>query len=139
MNRKQVYAEIEKTLGVVPAMFKSIPDDTLELEWETFKRVQLAEGPVPNKYKELIGIAIAGVTKCRYCAFFHTEIARLNGATPAEIEDAVHYAKAAAGWSAYVNGMQLDFDQFKREVLQACEHVRAAMKAQPARAQTIKG
>jgi len=127
MNRKQVYAEIEKTMGVVPEMFRSIPDDSLELEWELFKRVQLAEGPVPNKYKELIGIAVAAVTKCRYCAFFHTEIAKLHGATPAEIEDAVHYAKATAGWSAYVNGMQLDFEQFKREVRQACEHVRASM------------
>jgi len=33
-------------------------------------------------------------------------------------------AKATAGWSAYVNGLQTDFDQFKSEVLQACEHVR---------------
>jgi hypothetical protein len=52
-------------------------------------------------------------------------VAKLNGATDAEIEDAVHYAKSSAGWSTYINGLQLDYDQFKQEVLQACEHVRS--------------
>jgi AhpD family alkylhydroperoxidase len=107
-------------------MFKAIPDASLELEWQLFKRVQLEEGPIPNKYRELIGLAIAGVTKCRYCAFYHTEVAKLFGATEEEIEDALHFAKATAGWSAYVNGLQLDFDEFKDEILQVCEHVRAA-------------
>jgi AhpD family alkylhydroperoxidase len=104
-------------------------DSSLEAEWELFRRVQLEEGPIPNKYRELIGVAIAGITKCRYCAFYHTELAKLNGATEAEIEDAVHYAKSSAGWSAYVNGLQLDYDEFKAEVLQACEHVRRAQLA----------
>jgi AhpD family alkylhydroperoxidase len=56
---------------------KSIPDPSLELEWQLFKRVQLEEGPIPNKYRELIGVAISAITKCRYCATFHTEIANL--------------------------------------------------------------
>jgi AhpD family alkylhydroperoxidase len=126
MTRKEVYKEIEETFGLVPSMFKAIPDASLELEWQLFKRVQLEEGPIPNKYRELIGLAIAGVTKCRYCAFYHMEVARLFGATEEEIEDALHFAKSTAGWSAYVNGLQLDFDEFKDEILQACEHVRAA-------------
>ena len=85
MDREQIYQEIEHTLGLVPSFFKMIPDSTLELEWELFKKVQLDESPIPNKYRELIGLAIAGVTKCRYCAFYHTEIARLFGAS----EDAI--------------------------------------------------
>jgi len=129
MTRKQVYEEIEQTFGLVPSMFKAIPDSSLELEWQLFKRVQLEEGPIPNKYRELIGLAIAGVTKCHYCAFYHTELAKLFGATEEEIEDALHYAKSSAGWSTYVNGLQLDFDQFKDEMLQACEHVRSAQAA----------
>ncbi len=32
-------------------------------------------------YKELIGIAVSGATHCRYCAYFHTEAAKLFGAT----------------------------------------------------------
>ena len=124
MTRKQVFGEIEGMFGLVPSFMKPVPDSTLELEWELFKRLQLEEGPVPNKYKELIGVAISAVTKCRYCTFYHTELAKLNGATEAEIEDAVHTAKSVAGWSAYVNGLQADFETFKAEVLAACEHVR---------------
>jgi len=126
MTRKEIYKEIETMFGLVPGMFKAVPDSSLELEWKLFKRVQMDEGAIPNKYRELIGVAIAAVTRCRYCAFFHTELAKLNGATEAEIEDAVHFAKSSAGWSTYINGMQMDFDQFKREVFQACEHVRSA-------------
>jgi AhpD family alkylhydroperoxidase len=125
MTREQVYKEIEEVLGVVPSMFKKVPDSSLELEWQLFKRIQLEEGPISNKYRELIGLAISALTKCRYCSFFHTEMAKLNGATQAEIEDAVHYAKATIGWSAYINGLQLDYDQFKAEILQACEHARS--------------
>jgi AhpD family alkylhydroperoxidase len=129
MSRDDVYREIEDRFGLVPSFFKLVPDSTLELEWELMKRVEFEEGAIPNKYKQLIGIAVSGVTKCRYCALFHTEMARLNGATEEEIEDAVHYAKASAGWSTYLNGMQVDFDQFKEEIRQACEFVRGAKKA----------
>jgi len=124
MTREEVYKEIEDTFGLVPSFFKEVPDSSLELEWKLLKRVQFDEGPIPNKYRELIGVAISAVTKCRYCTLFHTEMARLNGATDAEIEDAVHFAKSTAGWSTYINGMQIDYDEFKFEVTRACEHAR---------------
>lgn len=125
MTRKEVYQEIEGMFGLVPNFFNNVPDSSLELEWRLFKEVQFNEGALPNKYRELIGLAIAAITKCRYCLFYHTELAKLNGATDAEIEDAVHFAKSSAGWSTYITGMQTDFEQFKAEVLQACEHVRS--------------
>jgi AhpD family alkylhydroperoxidase len=129
MTRQEVYDDIEQTFGLVPSMFKELPDSSLELEWQLFKRIQLEESPIPNKYRELIGLGIAGITKCRYCAFYHTEVAKLFGATDEEIEDALHFAKSSAGWSAYINGLQLDFDQFKEEIVRACEHVREAQAA----------
>jgi len=128
MNRKDIYKEIEGIFGLIPSFFKMVPDSSLELEWQLFKRVQFDEGPIPNKYRELIRVAISAITHCRYCSFYHTELAKLNGATDKEIEDAVHYAKSSAGWSTYLNGLQVDFDTFRKEVLQACEHVRS-MKA----------
>ena len=101
--------------GLVPSFLKMIPDSSLELEWKLFQRVQFDEGPIPNKYRELIGLAIAAVTKCRYCSLFHTEVAKLNGATDAKIEDTVHFAKSSAGWSTYLNGMQMDYEQFSQK------------------------
>jgi AhpD family alkylhydroperoxidase len=123
MTRKQIFQDMEQKLGLVPTFFKHLPDSSLQMEWELMQRVQMEEGPIPNKYRELMGVAIAAVTKCRYCSHFHTQLARVNGATDAEIEDAVHYAKSSAGWSAYLNGLQIDFDQFKREINQAAEHL----------------
>lgn len=125
MNRQEVYKEIEQMFGLVPSFFKTIPDSSLELEWKLFKRVQFDEGLIPNKYRELIGVAIAAVTKCRYCSLYHTEVAKLNGATDAEIEEAVHFAKSSAGWSTYLNGMQVDYEQFKTELESASDHVRS--------------
>jgi AhpD family alkylhydroperoxidase len=130
MSKEEVFSEIENMFGLVPSMFRVVPESSLELEWRLFRRVHLEEGPIPNKYRELIGVAIAAVTKCRYCSYFHTEMARLNGATEAEIEDAVHFAKSTSGWSTYVNGLQLDFDEFKTEIDQACEHVRSSAAVQ---------
>ena len=127
MTREQIYQEIEQTMGLVPSMFKSVPNATLELEWQLFKATELNESAIPNKYRELIGLAIASVTKCRYCAYFHTQIAKLAGATDAEIEDAIHFAKATAGWSAYINGLQIDFDQFKSEIDQSVAYVKKQM------------
>lgn len=124
MSREQIYKEIEEMFGVVPSMFKAVPDSSLELEWHLFKKVQFDKGAIPNKYRELIGLAISAITKCKYCIFFHTELAKLNGATQEEIEDALHYAKSSVGWSAYISGLQVDFDEFKKEICQACEHVR---------------
>lgn len=128
LTREQVYREIKDTLGIVPSFFKTLPDSSLELEWKLMKAVQLDKGAIPNKYRELIGLGISAVSKCRYCTFFHMEMAKLNGATDAEIEDAVHFAKSNAGWSAYLNGMQTDFEQFKKELKQMAEHARMQMR-----------
>jgi AhpD family alkylhydroperoxidase len=124
MNRQQVYREIEGEMGVVPGFLKKLSDSTLELEWELMKKSQMEPGAIPNKYRELIGLAVAAATRCRYCTLFHTEMAKLNGATDAEIEDAVHFAKETTGWSTYLNGLQIDYDEFKKEVLKAADHAR---------------
>jgi AhpD family alkylhydroperoxidase len=132
MNRQEIYKEMNEAFGLVPSFFKLVPDATLEHEWELFKAIQMKETEIPNKYKELIGVAISAAEKCRYCSLFHAEMAKLNGATDAEIEEAVHYAKSSAGWSTYLNGMQVDYDQFKKEIRQACEYVRGKAKKRAA-------
>ncbi|MCU7827253.1 carboxymuconolactone decarboxylase family protein [Kitasatospora sp. DSM 101779] len=121
-NRGEIEADIKETLGLVP---HRIPTELLGPEWEIFKRIELGETLIPNKYKELIGVGLHAETKCRYCTLFHTEAAKLFGATDEEIQEAVHYAKASLGWSAYINGMQEDYDQFAAELAQVADYVRA--------------
>ena len=124
MTRQEIYQDMERTLGLVPTFMKSIPDDSLEEEWSLFKKIELGESRIPNKYKELIGIAVSAATKCRYCILFHTEVARLAGASDEEIEEAVHYAKMTTGWSTYIQGMETDYETFRDEIRRAVEFVR---------------
>jgi AhpD family alkylhydroperoxidase len=125
MSRDKIYAEMKEIFGLVPSFMKTIPDSSLELEWGLMKRLEVEEGLIPGKYRELMGVAISAISRCRYCALFHTEMAKLHGATDAEIEEAVHVAKNSAGWSTYVNGMQVDYDVFKSEIKKASEFIRA--------------
>ena len=124
-ERQAVYAEIETAFGFVPGFMKTIPDASLRADWNSLRTSQMEPGAIPNKYRELIGLAVAAAHGCEYCTYFHTQFARLNGATDAEIEDAVHFAKSNMGWSTYLHGMQYDYDQFKKDVDQICAHARA--------------
>ncbi|MFH0978333.1 MAG: carboxymuconolactone decarboxylase family protein [Candidatus Woesearchaeota archaeon] len=128
MNTKQkVYKEIEEMFGTVPTFLKSIPDDTIELEWQLMKKTQFDPGLIPNKYRELIGIGVAAATRCKYCTLFHTEAAKLSGATEDEIKEAMRFAKSTMGWSTYLNGMQYEYEDFKAETLAMTAHVRDMM------------
>jgi alkylhydroperoxidase/carboxymuconolactone decarboxylase family protein YurZ len=54
---------------------------------------------------------------------FHTEAARLFGATDEEIQEAVHLAKHTVAWSVYLNGLQEDYDRFADELGQIGAHL----------------
>lgn len=127
-SRAEVTQDMKETIGLVPSFFKKIPDEYVGHEWQLFKRLELGETLIPNKYKELMGIAIHSETKCDYCTLFHTEAAKLFGATEEEIQEAVHYAKMSVGWSAYLNGMRQDYDQFAKELEQIGEHMSKQQK-----------
>ncbi|MGM0589504.1 MAG: carboxymuconolactone decarboxylase family protein [Bacteroidota bacterium] len=115
-SRKQIEQEMKDHLGLVPTFFKRIPDRFLKSEWQLFRDLELGETHIPNKYKELMGIALHSQTQCRYCTLFHTEAAKLFGATQDEIQEAVHFAKMSTGWSVYLNGSQTDYDLFEEEM-----------------------
>ena len=123
MSREAVYAEMEKTLGQVPSFFKELPDDTIEAEWELFKRFELGETSIPPKYRELIGVAVAAAQSCWYCSNFHTALARFHGASDAEIQEAAHLAKFTVGWSTYLNGTLFDRDRFLEELGEIGQHL----------------
>ena len=129
-NRADVDRDIEATLGLVPEFFKQVPDYLIPTEWASFKSLQLSDQTaIPNKYKELIGLAVSGATRCRYCVYFHTEAARLFGATEEEIVETALISKNTMGWSTYLNTLQFDYDKFVAEFDQITAHVREQMAA----------
>ena len=111
-----VYRDIEQTLGSVPTFFKMFPESGIAGAWAEFKAVQLnPKTKLDGKTKELIGLAVSAQIPCQYCIYFHTAVAKANGASNEEISEAVAMAAIARHWSTVLNGMQVDLATFKSE------------------------
>ena len=110
------YKDMQATLGLVPGFFKAFPESGIAGAWGEFKSVQLNPATKLNaKTKELIGLAVAAQIPCTYCVYFHTAVAKANGATDDEIKEAVAMAAISRHWSTVLNGMQIDYATFKSE------------------------
>lgn len=120
------YKDIEATLGSVPDMFKTLPDVAVAGAWAEIKGVQLnPKTALDGKTKELMGLAVAAQIPCQYCIYFHTEAAKLNGASDEEIKEAIAMAAIVRHWSTMLNGSQIDPATFKKQT----DDVFAAVKA----------
>lgn len=99
------FAEVQKTLGVVPALVSEQSDENVAPFWEAMKALQLNPKTALNgKTKELIGLGVAAQVPCRYCVYGHSELAKLNGASQRELREAVAAAGLAREMSAIANG-----------------------------------
>jgi AhpD family alkylhydroperoxidase len=125
VKRNDVEKEILETLGTVPQWVHQMPEQALPAFWTLMRDFQLAETAIPNKYKELIGLAVSGATRCKYCTLFHTEAARLFGATDQEIAEASMMGAHTMSASTFVNAQQIDYQTFKKEVHDIVEYVKA--------------
>jgi AhpD family alkylhydroperoxidase len=129
------YRDIERTLGTVPTFFKLFPEVGIAGAWTEFKSLQLnPKTKLDGRTKELIGLAVSSQIPCQYCIYFHTAVAKANGATEEEIREAVAMAAIVRHWSTVLNGMQVDVEGFRREtdtVLRlAAEKAKGAAKSQ---------
>ena len=116
-NAQAAFKDIEATLGTVPGFFKVFPESALPGAWAAMKGVQLnPQTAIPAKQKELMGIAVAAQIPCDYCTYFHTQAARMHGATDEEIKLAVAEGSMTRFWSTYLYGAQVDMAQFKQDV-----------------------
>ena len=129
-DRREADRDIEEAFGLNPEWLQRVPDYLLPTEWASFKSLVLSDQTaIPNKYKEMIGLAVSGATRCRYCAYSHAEAARLFGASEDEITETALIAKNTMGWSTYLNTLQFDYDAFTAEFDQVTAHVREQMAA----------
>ncbi len=137
---EDIRKEMKELLGLVPHWVEHMPDYAIPGFWELMRNVELSDNTViPKKYKDLIGLAVAGATHCQYCALFHTESAKLAGASDAEIAEAAFMGGFTMLASSFVNAEQIDFKRFKDETRQIVDYVRKQQgkerPTQPPRAQ----
>ena len=132
-NRKspasQALADIQSTFGFVPDFVKGVPDALLPSFWSGITGLEMNPATkLDGKTKELIGLAVAAQVPCEYCVYFHTEAARLNGATDEEIKEAVAMASLTRMGSTILNGNQTDKAQFKRDIQRIVDGAKAHAK-----------
>ena len=121
-------ADIQKTFGFVPGFFKLVPDLALPGAWMDFKGVVVNPmTALPPKMKDLVGLAVAAQIPCEYCIYAHTEFAKMNGATDAEISEAVAMGALTRKWSTFLNGIQTDESKFRSEIGQLVTNMKKMM------------
>ena len=119
--------DIQKTLGFVPQFFTRFPEAALPGAWEEMKTLQLNPSTaLPGRTKELIGLGVAAQIPCRYCIIAHTDFAKLNGASEAEIGEAIAMSALTRHWSTFLNGIQTDETKFRAEIAKIIENVKKA-------------
>lgn len=130
---KIMEAEMEEAFGTVPLQFKVFPQHLRPAAWELMKAQQSQEAVIPAKYTELIGLAVASQIPCDHCVYFHSEMAKILGATDAEIQEAVASAADTRLWSTVLNGANVDYETTKAEVDKMLMHVKKKMESAQAR------
>jgi AhpD family alkylhydroperoxidase len=116
--------------GYAPEFISRFPAVARAGAWRQFRDVQLSPTTaVSGKNKELMGLAVASQIPCRFCVIAHTEFAKLNGATDAEVTEAVAMASLTRDLSTLLNGMQVDEGQFRKDVDKLVKGATAAAAA----------
>jgi len=82
---------------LAPAEFKGF----VELD----KIVGRSDGAIPQKYRELIALAVACTTQCPYCLDVHSANAKAAGATREEVAEAAFIASALRAGAAVTHGL----------------------------------
>ena len=80
--------------------------------------MQAIEGPgaLDEKTKQLIGLAVSAQIPCQYCVYYHTKMAKAQGATDEQIKEAIADAALTRKWSTVLNGSDYDMQSFRKQV-----------------------
>src|SRR5689334_20108620 len=91
-----------QTTPELAARRKQLAPDTHDAFMNFSERV-FAAGALPVKIKQLIAVAAAHVTQCPYCIRGHTKAALREGATAAEIMEAIWVAAEMRAGGAFAH------------------------------------
>jgi uncharacterized peroxidase-related enzyme len=91
---KQLFADVQSKLGVVPNLLRVLGNAPAALEGYLNFSGALDAGSFNAKLREQIALTVAGSNLCNYCLSAHTFIGRRAGLTEKEIADAGHAISA---------------------------------------------
>ena len=82
-----IYDKLLEERGVVPNMFKVLAHTpALALGIAGFLKPLMGDGALTAWYKELVATRVALLNKCEYCVSSHSYLAKLRGASQAQVD-----------------------------------------------------
>lgn len=81
------FAAVEKQLGVVPNMMRTMAQSPRVLEGYLGLNAALARGALPAVLREGIALAVAEANACDYCLSAHTALGRRAGLSDDQLSD----------------------------------------------------
>lgn len=125
-------ADVAANFGSVPGFIERVPPASLAGSWLALKGMEFSgDTALPAKIKALVAVAVAAQIPCHYCLYADRASAKAYGATDAELDEAVAIASDTRQWSTILHGMQIDRQEFDREMDAALAHL-ARQAAAPA-------
>ncbi len=83
----EIFADIQKTIGMVPHAFQAYANnpDLLRTNWEKLKAIMF-QGELSRKTKESMALAISAANDCQYCVAAHSMVLKMLKVADEEIE-----------------------------------------------------
>jgi len=131
MERIADEQEMEEFAGTALGALDRVPDELVDAEWQRLRHWLFDETLIPSRYKALLGVAVAASLRCPYAARLQTELARVHGASEAELVEAVEHAALIAGWGTRLSGLEASLTDFAAEVEKVISHVAGRLGLQP--------
>lgn len=85
---KELFQMLEKKLGRVPNMLRTLGNSAAALESYVSFSSALSHGVLSAKVREQIALAVGEVNQCTYCVAAHSAIGKHAGLSDSEISDA---------------------------------------------------
>jgi AhpD family alkylhydroperoxidase len=118
---------------------RRFPDAAVAGAWTEMRDIEMSPATaLGGKHKSLISLAVAAQIPCKYCVYADTEFAKLEGASDAEIREAIAMASLARHWSTILDGLQLDEASYRKDIDRIVRSVKARKSEAGARVEATK-
>ena len=115
-TKEEILTGVEQMLGFVPTFLTQMPAASLPVALAAYSEIEAGDTALDAKTKHLIALAVAAQIPCQYCIWADTLGAKAAGATEEEIGEAVAVAATTRFWSTNFNGLQVDFDTYRKDI-----------------------
>jgi AhpD family alkylhydroperoxidase len=139
VDAKSARAQVQQQFGALPEFLRRFPDVAVAGAWSEMRDVEMSPATaLAGKHKSLISLAVAAQIPCKYCVYADTEFAKLEGASDAEIREAIAMASLTRHWSTVLDGLQVDEASYRKDIDRIVRSVKARKPESSARIEASK-